>query len=347
MGSLLARIAPNSTLSQLYPPTSKFDPERDMPDLSGKVVLVTGGNTGIGFHTVKQLLLKNATVYLAARSPKKAKEAIEMLQKDTGKTAIFLELDLADLASVRRAAEAFLSQESQLDILFNNGGVMVTPPEQLTAQNQDLQFGTNVTGHYFFTELLLPALTSSYEATKVPARIINTSSDGHKQACAGTGIDFVSLIGGPARDAWLKKLSPSAAGWHVVSLLSTLRELTGFLCCRRLYGESKLGNILVSNYFSKKYPGVLVSCALHPGSVRTELQKHLPGLTQRMLDIALPPPPMGAYTQLWAGTTATPEEINGQYLIPWARVGKAEAIASSSKLEEETIEWLKEQVKGY
>ncbi|KAJ6459649.1 NAD-binding protein [Mycena sanguinolenta] len=328
MGSLLARIAPNSTFSQLYPPSSKFEPQRDMPDLSGKVALVTGGNQGIGFHTVKQLLLKNATVYLAARSPQKAKDAIEMLQADTGRAAIFLELDLADLSSVRRAAEAFLKQESRLDILFNNGGVMVTPPEQLTVQNQDLQFGTNVTGHYFLTELLLPALTSSHEATKLPARIINTSSDGHKQACPGTGIDFVSLVGGPARDAWLKKLSSSAAGWHVSS-------------------KSKLGNIILSNHFSKTYPGVLVSCALHPGSVRTDLQKNLPGWMQRMLDISLPPAPIGAYTQLWAGTTAAAEEINGQYLIPWARVGKAEVIASNSKLEEETIEWLKEQVKGF
>jgi hypothetical protein len=140
MGNTLAKIAPNSSLSKdLYPPSSTFEPERDIPDLSGKVrlinyvswiwygkngfqvALVTGGNTGIGFHTVKQLLLKNATVYLAARSRERGAEAIARLEADTGRKAIFLQLDLADLASVRRAATSFLEQESQLDILFNNG----------------------------------------------------------------------------------------------------------------------------------------------------------------------------------------------------------------------------------
>ncbi|KAF8152852.1 hypothetical protein K438DRAFT_1623060 [Mycena galopus ATCC 62051] len=331
MGNALAKIAPNSSLSQdLYPPSSKFQPQHDIPDLTGKVALVTGGNTGIGFHTVQQLLLKNATVYLASRSADKGAKAIKRLEEATGRKALFLQLDLADLASVRHAATSFLAQESRLDILFNNGGVMVTPVAQLTAQNQDLQFGTNVTGHYFLTQLLLPALICSFQATKVPARVIHTSSSGHKQACPGTGIEFVSLTGGPARNAWLKKLTKR---WMALG--------------RRLYGESKLGNILVSNHLAKKYSDVLVSCALHPGSVRTNLQQNLPGLMQRMLDVVLPPPDMGAYTQLWAGTTAEPNQINGQYLIPWARMGKADPISSSSKLEEQTIAWLEEQIQGF
>jgi retinol dehydrogenase-12 len=74
---------------------------------------------------VKQLLLKNAKVYLAARSAEKAAAAIQQLEGETGKTAIFLQLDLADLTSVRRAATAFLAQESRLDILFNNGCVVL------------------------------------------------------------------------------------------------------------------------------------------------------------------------------------------------------------------------------
>ena len=88
-------------------------------------MLVTGGNTGIGYETIKQLLLKNAKVYLTARSKEKATAAIKRLETETKKTAIFLQLDLADLPSVRNAAETFLAQESRLDLLFNNGCVRV------------------------------------------------------------------------------------------------------------------------------------------------------------------------------------------------------------------------------
>ncbi|KAJ7486350.1 NAD-P-binding protein [Mycena galericulata] len=311
-----------SILAHLFPP--KFQPERDIPDLTGKVTLVTGGNTGIGYETVKQLLLKNAKVYLAARSPEKAAAAIKRLESETKNTAIFIQLDLADLPSVRKAAESFLAQESKLDLLFNNGGVMISPTDQLTAQGYDLQFGTNVIGHFFLTELLLPALTKSYDESKAPARIINTSSVGH-QFAPGEGIDFVSLKGGPERDAWVKKSGD-------------------FM---KLYGESKIGNIYVSNYFAKTYSDVLVSCALHPGGIKTELQRHAAGWMQVTGNALAYPAPLGAYTQLWGATIATPAQINGQYLVPWGEVGKADKRAMDTKMEEEVIHYIKEQVKGF
>ncbi|KAJ7735097.1 NAD(P)-binding protein [Mycena maculata] len=314
-----------ATMARMSPP--KFLPERDMPDLSGKVTFVTGGNTGIGYETVKQLLLKNAKVYLAARSPEKAAAAIQRLEKETKKTAIFVQLDLADLPSVRKAAETFLAQESKLDILFNNGGVMISPSDMLTAQNHDLQFGTNVIGHFFLTELLIPALTKSYEETKVPARIINTSSVGH-QFAPGNGIDFISLKGGPERDAWLKKAGSFMGPW-------------------RLYGESKIGNIYISNYFAKKYSDVLVSCAVHPGGIKTELQRHSAGWMQVLTNALLYPAPMGAYTQLWGATIATPAQITGQYLVPWGKIGKADKRTSNTKVEDAVIAYLQEQVKDF
>ncbi|KAF8195273.1 hypothetical protein K438DRAFT_1673984 [Mycena galopus ATCC 62051] len=316
MGSLLVRISPPS-----------FRPERDIPDLSGKIILVTGGNTGIGYETVKQLLLKNAKVYLAARSPDKAAAAIKRLETETNKTAIFLQLDLADLPSVRRAAETFLAQEERLDILFNNGGVMISPPDQLTAQNHDLQFGTNVIGHFFFTELLLPALTRSYQETKVPARIIHTSSSGHTFA-PGTGMEFVSLKGGPERDAWVKKAGAFQAPWQ-------------------LYGESKIGNIFISNYFARTHSDVLVSCALHPGGIKTDLQRHSAGWMQLLSNALLYPAPLGAYTQLWGATIATPAQITSQYLVPWGKVGKADKRTTNVKLEAEVIAYIREQIEGY
>ncbi|KAJ7204867.1 NAD(P)-binding protein [Mycena rebaudengoi] len=303
-----------------------FLPERDMPNLSGKITMVTGGNTGIGYETVKQLLIKDATVYLAARSEAKGMDAIKKLEQETKKSAIFLQLDLADLNSVRQAADFFLEREKKLDILFNNGGVFAPPPEMVTVQNHDLQFGTNTIGHYFLTELLLPALTASYNETKTPARVINTSSDTHNQLASG--IDFASLKAGPERDAWIQK-----AG----SVMGPMK----------LYGESKLGNIFVSNYFAKTHSSVLVSCALHPGIVKTDMTRHWSGFMQFIVGSMGDTPAKGAYTQLWAGTVAEPEEINGQYVVPWGKVGKADKLASNTNLEAEVVMYVKEQVKGF
>ncbi|KAJ7051102.1 NAD(P)-binding protein [Mycena amicta] len=285
MGVVLARISPPS-----------FKPERDIPDLTGKVILVTGGNTGIGYETVKQLLLKNATVYLAARSPEKAGSAIERLKGETnGKDAVFLELDLADLKNVRKAAETFLEKEEKLDILINNAGVMNCATDLLTKQGYDMQFGTNVIGHYLLTTLLLPALRKAATDT-VPARVIHVSSGAHPLA-PGRGVEFASIKDSPEREAW------------------------------RLYGQSKIGNIFLGNYFAKTYPDFLVSCSLHPGAIRSELQR------------------MGALTQLWGATVATPAQVTGQYLMPWGRVAKPDKRAFDTKLEEEVIAYVKEAVK--
>ncbi|KAJ7064334.1 hypothetical protein C8F01DRAFT_1219220 [Mycena amicta] len=317
MAALLTRISP-----------PKFAPERDIPDLSGRVILVTGGNSGIGYETVKQLLLKNATVYLAARSPDKAAQAIEKLAQETnGKRAVFLCVDLADLVSVRRAAEEFLKKEERLDVLFNNGGVMNSPPEMLTAQKYDLQFGTNVIGHFFLTDLLLPALLKSISVTGSPARIVHTSSIGHNLAPPG-GIEYVSLKDSPERDAWVKQ-----AG--------------GMMAPLRLYGESKLGNILISNYFAKLYPGVIVSCAVHPGPIKTELGRHSAWWLRMTSDLFFYPTPVGAYTQLWAGTTASVEEMNTKYFVPFCKLGESSKQARDEKLEKEVVVYIRKQLEGY
>lgn len=92
---------------QLYPPSPEWTVDK-IPDLSGKVFIVTGGSSGIGKETCKQLLLKNAKVYLAARSESKAQAALEELEKETGKKAIFQELDLGDLDATKKSAQEFL-----------------------------------------------------------------------------------------------------------------------------------------------------------------------------------------------------------------------------------------------
>lgn len=93
-------------VDQSRPPKPKFGID-DIPDLTGKVIIVTGGYTGVGYETVKPLLVKNAKVYIAARSKSKADAAIQKLKDETGKEALFLELDLASLKAVKKAAEEF------------------------------------------------------------------------------------------------------------------------------------------------------------------------------------------------------------------------------------------------
>ncbi|KAJ7644209.1 hypothetical protein FB45DRAFT_1020992 [Roridomyces roridus] len=303
-----------SSVNQSFPPKSKFS-VNDIPDLNSQVIIVTGGYSGIGKETVKALLEHNAKVYIAGRSEEKAKEAIKELQSQTGKQALFLHVDLADLPSIKRAAEEFNQKESQLHVLFNNGGVMIPPVEQLTAQKYDLQFGTNVLGHFYLTNLLLPLLLATTSPGK-PARVINTSS------LASTlchSINYNTVKESPARI----KLGTS-----------------------RLYAQSKWGNVVFSNELSRRYSDQgIVSVSLNPGNLKTDLQRHIPGFVRSLMNWTLHPVPYGALTQLWAGTTEEGATLGGKYLIPWARVGKMEPAAQDPAAGKELWEWAEEQIR--
>ncbi|KAG8980276.1 hypothetical protein FRB94_011994 [Tulasnella sp. JGI-2019a] len=311
-----------SLTSEFFPPKPRFVPSRDIPDLSDKVIIVTGSNSGIGKETIQELLLKNAKVYMAARTRARAEQAISDLKSKTGKDAIFLELDLADLSSVTRAAKEFKSKEPALHILFNSGGVMAAPVDQLTADGYDLQFGTNCLGHAHLTLLLIPELINGAKmSTDGKARVVNTSSFSSYLA-GGVGIDFSSLKGDntPTRT----KMGTTA-----------------------LYHQSKYGNVLFSNELAKRYADQgIVSTALNPGNLQTELQRHLPSLRQRILSLLLYPAPLGALTQLWAGTSPETKDFNGKWLIPWARVGKIGA-SKDPRIGEKLWEWIGEQRSGH
>ncbi|KZS99459.1 NAD(P)-binding protein, partial [Laetiporus sulphureus 93-53] len=213
-----------------------------MPDLTGHVIVVTGGNTGIGWETIKALLEHNAKVYMASRSKQRAEVAVARLKEETGKEPIFLELDLGDLKSVRRAADEFLSKEQELHVLFNNAGVMTPPKEQLTADGYDLQFGTNVIGHFLFTELLMPALFAGAQSSPDHhARIITTSSG----AAMLGHINFNSWKAGTSRQN---------------------------VSVRFLYFQSKLANAIVARQIAKRYADRgIISISVDPGRLRCAL----------------------------------------------------------------------------
>ncbi|KAJ6013216.1 retinol dehydrogenase [Penicillium herquei] len=165
-----------------------------IPDLSGKVAVVTGGHTGLGFGTSIELAKHGARVYIAGRSLSKAKQAKNDILKEFPSADIhFLYLDLADLDSVRRAADEFTQHESTLHMLVNNAGVMCVPYQE-TKDGFEMQFAVNYLGHFLLTKLLLPTLVRSTKSVpEGTIRIVNVSSDGHEKLAPKKGIIFSDI----------------------------------------------------------------------------------------------------------------------------------------------------------
>ena len=177
----------------------KFNPEKDIPDLAGRVIFVTGGNTGLGKETVLQLAKhRPAHIYLAARSKERAEQAMKEIRErapDAADVPIsFVELDVASFASVQRAAAAFhaAQPDGRLHVLINNAGIMATPPGT-TAEGYELQFGTNHMGHALLTRLLLPALRRT-AAAEGDVRVVNLSSVAEKMAAKPPYGDFAWVV---------------------------------------------------------------------------------------------------------------------------------------------------------
>ncbi|TFY83957.1 hypothetical protein EWM64_g63 [Hericium alpestre] len=316
-------------MSQMCPPKPHWTAD-NVPDLSGQTIIVTGGSSGLGKETCRILLSKNAKVYMAVRSKEKAEAAIKDIKQSTKKSGIFfLQLDLADLVSCRKAAEEFLSKEQELHVLFDNGGIMFPPLDYLSEQGYDVQFGTNVLGHFFFTTLLMPALLRAAKSGANPthkARIIHISSNGHELFTVPGGVDWDSL----------KKDDEALAARNKLGKY-------------KLYGQSKLGNILLSNEFARRYGDQgIVSIAVHPGGIRTDLQRHSKMPFSALLERAvLYDVSFGVISQLYAGTAKEALTLNGQYLVPWARQSRPADDATDPKLMKKLWDWCEEQVKGF
>ena len=156
--------------------TSNWTAE-NIPDLTGKIAIVTGANSGIGYEMARALAGKEATVILACRDKDKGEAAVrQIVQEYPEAKAKLLQLDLADLASVRRFADEFTSHYDRLDIVINNAGIMRTPFGK-TADGFELQFGTNHLGHFALTVLLLDIIIRTHKA-----RVITVSSGGNALA---------------------------------------------------------------------------------------------------------------------------------------------------------------------
>ncbi|GAB1605349.1 retinol dehydrogenase 13-like [Argonauta hians] len=221
--------------------------------LYGKTVLVTGGNTGLGKETALDLASRGARVILACRNLVKAENAAKEIREITGNESVsFVQLDLADLHSVKKMSQEILQNESRLDILVNNAGIGVKVKE-CTKQKFDLFFGVNYLGHFLLTYLLLDLMKKS-----APSRIINVSSHAHK---------FVKRL--PSFD----KGDPNGKIKYP--------QLAG-------YATSKLANILHAQILAKKLEGTGVTAnSLHPGMVKTEILNNDPINSKLLLRIEI------------------------------------------------------------
>ncbi len=250
-------------------------PGAKLPDLTGKTVIVTGANSGIGYYTALELAKAGADVTLACRSANKGEAAAAKVNAEAPGRAKFMALDLADLASVEAFAGTFKERHGTLDLLINNAGVMALPQRHVTAQGFEQQLGVNFLGHFLLTSLLLTTLMNA------PApRVIQLSSIAHRQG----KMAFDDLQHERGYKPWV------------------------------VYQQSKLAMLIFAEELQRRSDAGgwgLLSLAAHPGIADTELVANGPG-SKSLMAVAMnlakafvvQPGDAGAWPTILAATDA-------------------------------------------
>ncbi|WP_420110359.1 SDR family NAD(P)-dependent oxidoreductase [Mycolicibacter arupensis] len=275
----------------------------DIPDQTGRVAVITGANTGLGYETAAALAARGAHVVLAVRNLDKGKDAAALIsRRNPGASVALQELDLTSLDSIRSAAEQLRADHDRIDLLINNAGVMWTP-KSTTKDGFELQFGTNHLGHFAFTGLLLDRMLPVEGS-----RIVTVSSIGHR---IRADIHFDDL-------QWERSYSRVAA-----------------------YGQAKLANLLFTYELQRRLAphGTTIAAAAHPGGSRTELTRNLPPLLARLTPLIEPlfqGADMGALPTLRAATD--PGVLGGQYYGPdgWGEQRGYPKVVQSSRKSHDT-----------
>jgi NAD(P)-dependent dehydrogenase (short-subunit alcohol dehydrogenase family) len=259
----------------------------DIPDQTGRTILVTGATSGLGLRSAEALAAKGARVLMGCRNETKAAAAVEQVAaKATGAEPVVVKLDLSDLASVRACADEVAGMVDGLDVLMNNAGVMAIPLAR-TADGFEMQLGTNHLGHFALTGLLLPVLGKA-----TAPRVVTTASTAHR--------------GGRMK-------------WDDLNSEKGYRRWGA-------YGQSKLANLLFMRELDRRAREAgsdLISVAAHPGYAATHLQsagaeksgRRLTGLFMRTGNaLVAQSDAMGALPQLYAATEADVQ--GGEYFGP-------------------------------
>ncbi|KAF4974809.1 hypothetical protein FZEAL_8333 [Fusarium zealandicum] len=307
-----------------------FHPD-SLPDLTGRVYIVTGGTSGIGYNTVARLAQHGAHVYLCARSQEKGQKAVNSITELYPKAHItILEMDHVSLPTVVAAAKLFLTKETALHGLVNNAGIMSTPFE-MTSDGYEAQWQTNYIAHWVFTSHLLPLmLNTSKGLPPGTVRIVNLSSSGHFSAPKG-GIKFENMS--------LEKDSGMAR-----------------------YGQSKLANILHAKTLHKRYgpgspsskagEGEVWTAIVHPGLVESQLGVKA-DFSPMLWKVFLVARAMGAQIDADKGSwtsvfcVASPEmkeTQSGTYFQRIAEAGWQSCTAKDESLAERLEEWAQKEM---
>jgi NAD(P)-dependent dehydrogenase (short-subunit alcohol dehydrogenase family) len=243
--------------------------------MKNKIVLITGGNAGLGKATATGLAKMGATVIIACRNKEKGTEAVEEIKKASNNPDVeLLLMDLASQKSVRNAAAEFKTRHNRLDVLINNAGVFL-PKRELTEDGIEKTFATNYLGHFLLTNLLLDTLKAS-----APSRIVNVASK-----TGGAKINFDDLM-------LEKKFSVMSA-----------------------VPPTKLGLIMMTKELSRQLDGTGVTInALHPGLVKTSILKDT-GFFLRLMFKMIPQvsPEKGAETSIYLATSPEVEKVSGKF----------------------------------
>ncbi|PGH02996.1 hypothetical protein GX51_04314 [Blastomyces parvus] len=325
-----------------------YNPDKDIPDLSGKVIVITGGTAGVGKEAIIKLAKHNpAHIYFTGRNVQAANSLIDEVNATTtasnGNTKItFIPCDQTSLRSVRDAAKQLLAKSQNLiDVLICNAGVMAVAPA-LSKDGYEVQFAINHLAHALFVKLCIPALQNARARNKGSAghgRIVVTSSLAYRGAPEGVGgIDFANLktaqggVGGPA-----------------------------MMAKYTLYSQSKLANVLHASELARRYPELTV-VAIHPGVVAaTELMGHMNWIDRFVVKMAVRnyehfTLEEGAYNTLWAATTTQTTGKAGQgglslesggFYEPVGKPLEHTKLSGDEALAGKLWEWTEKEIEGY
>ncbi|KAE8380172.1 hypothetical protein BDV26DRAFT_257827 [Aspergillus bertholletiae] len=297
---------------------SKRDIVAEIPDLTGKVAIVTGANSpqGIGYHVAHQLAIKGARVYVGARSVEKSQNAISEMLRSTpsldSERLVPLAMDLNDFRQVQSTARSILEKEERLDILVNNATRMSMPLHK-DRYGISISFSTNFLGPYLFTTVLLPLLKKT-ACMEPGVRVVNVSSRVHLALPTGIRFDSVDDFN---RDFGSEDDHQSN---------------------RLRYGLSKLAMVLFSKEIQRRVneDGIpMLATSMHPGGVRTDgVTRYFGEGNDRLNDLLTPLD--GALTPLFAAAHPLPfierERYGGAYLVPFGGIGNTSEDGENKQL---------------